>query len=301
MSRSGSSQRARLLAGAALGACYAVASCGVPFLALMPVKAAAGLLMVRLCFGARSTTELVRLAALFYLVSCAAAGGALALGKVSDASFFAGGGYYIDVPFRVVAAAGAVSWGLTGLLFRGEAKAREACRVHLDFAGHSADFSLLVDTGNDLSDPVSGRPALVLDRRAAARVLPVEAALPLAALRADNAPAVLAALPGTYRTQFQLLPYRAIGKEGGLVLPVEAALPLAALRADNAPAVLAALPGTYRTQFQLLPYRAIGKEGGLLLAFRPERAERDGKPWQGLAAISPERVANGFYEGLIGL
>lgn len=246
--------RARLLAGAALGACYAVASCGVPFLTLLPVKAAAGFLMVRLCFGARSAAELVRLAALFYLVSCAAAGGALALGKVSDTTFFAGGGYYIDVPFRVVAAAGAVSWGLTGLLFRGEAKAREACRVHLDFAGHSADFSLLVNTGNDLSDPVSGRPALVLDRRAAARVL-----------------------------------------------PVEAALPLAALRADNAPAVLAALPGTYRTQFQLLPYRAIGKEGGLLLAFRPERAERDGKPWQGLAAISPERVANGFYEGLIGL
>lgn len=246
--------RARLLAGAALGACYAVASCGVPFLTLLPVKAAAGFLMVRLCFGARSAAELVRLAALFYLVSCAAAGGALALGKVSDTTFFAGGGYYIDVPFRVVAAAGAVSWGLTGLLFRGEAKAREACRVHLDFAGRSADFSLLVDTGNDLSDPVSGRPALVLDRRAAARVL-----------------------------------------------PVEAALPLAALRADNAPAVLAALPGTYRTQFQLLPYRAIGKEGGLLLAFRPERAERDGKPWQGLAAISPERVANGFYEGLIGL
>lgn len=246
--------RARLLAGAALGACYAVASCGVPFLTLLPVKAAAGFLMVRLCFGARSAAELVRLAALFYLVSCAAAGGALALGKVSDTTFFAGGGYYIDVPFRVVAAAGAVSWGLTGLLFRGEAKAREACRVHLDFAGHSADFSLLVDTGNDLSDPVNGRPALVLDRRAAARVL-----------------------------------------------PVEAALPLAALRADNAPAVLAALPGTYRTQFQLLPYRAIGKEGGLLLAFRPERAERDGKPWQGLAAISPERVANGFYEGLIGL
>ena len=116
--------RARLLAGAALGACYAVASCGVPFLTLLPVKAAAGFLMVRLCFGARSAAELVRLAALFYLVSCAAAGGALALGKVSDTTFFAGGGYYIDVPFRVVAAAGAVSWGLTGLLFRGEAKAR---------------------------------------------------------------------------------------------------------------------------------------------------------------------------------
>ena len=204
--------------------------------------------------GKRSAAELVRLTALFYLVSCAVAGGALALGRVSDAAFFAGGGYYIDVPFRVVAAAAAAGWALTGLLFRGDAKARKSSRVHLDFAGRGADFSLLVDTGNDLSDPVSGRPALVLDRRAAARVL-----------------------------------------------PVEAAVPLAGLRADNAPAVLAALPGAYRAQFQLLPYRAVGKESGLLLAFRPERAARDGVPWQGLAAISPERVANGQYEGLIGL
>lgn len=248
--------RPRLLAGAALGAGYAVASCleGLAWLSLLPVKAIVGVGMVRTAFGARSAAELVRLTALFYLVSCAVAGGALALGRVSDAAFFAGGGYYIDVPFRVVAAAAVAGWALTGLLFRGDAKARKSSRVHLDFAGRGADFSLLVDTGNDLSDPVSGKPALVLDRRAAARVL-----------------------------------------------PVEAAVPLAGLRADNAPAVLAALPGAYRAQFQLLPYRAVGKESGLLLAFRPERAARDGVPWQGLAAISPERVANGQYEGLIGL
>ncbi|MBP3311539.1 MAG: sigma-E processing peptidase SpoIIGA, partial [Butyricicoccus sp.] len=241
---------------AALGAGYAVASCleGLAWLSLLPVKAAAGFVMVRAAFGARRLPERARLTALFWLVSCAVAGGALALGKVSDAAFFAGGGYYLDVPFRVVAAAAAAGWALTGLLFRGEAKARQTARVHLDFAGRGADFSLLVDTGNDLSDPVSGKPALVLDRRAAARVL-----------------------------------------------HIEAAVPLAGLRADNAPAVLAALPGAYRTQFQLLPYRAVGRETGLLLAFRPERAARDGKPWPGLAAISPERVANGQYEGLIGL
>ena len=248
--------RPRLLLGAALGAGYAVASCleGLAWLSLLPVKAVVGFLMVRAAFGARRVPELARLTALFWLVSCAVAGGALALGKISDAAFFAGGGYYLDVPFRVVVAAAAAGWALTGLLFRGEAKARQTARVHLDFAGRGADFSLLVDTGNDLSDPVSGRPALVLDRRAAARVL-----------------------------------------------PIEAAVPLAGLRADNAPAVLAALPGTYRTQFQLLPYRAVGRETGLLLAFRPEHAARDGKPWPGLAAISPERVANGQYEGLIGL
>ncbi|MGM9611979.1 MAG: sigma-E processing peptidase SpoIIGA, partial [Butyricicoccus sp.] len=95
--------RPRLLLGAALGAGYAVASCldRLAWLGLLPVKAAVGFLMVRAAFGARRGAELARLTALFWLVSCAVAGGALALGKVSDAAFFAGGGYYLDVPFRV--------------------------------------------------------------------------------------------------------------------------------------------------------------------------------------------------------
>ena len=79
------------------------------------------------------------------------------------------------------------------------------------------------------------------------------------------------------------------------------AVPLAGLTSGNAPAVLAALPGVCRGRFQLLPYRAVGKESGLLLALRPDQAARDGKPWAGLAAISPAQVAGGRYEGLIGL
>lgn len=252
--------RPRLLLGAAGGAGYAVLSClpGLELLSSLPIQGLAGLAMVRLAFGGRRAAELARLTLLFWLISCACAGGALALGQVSDASFFAGGGYYIDVPLRVVAAAAALCWVLTGFVFRGQAgdgvRGRQTARVRLEFAGQTAEFTLLVDSGNELADPVSGRPALVLDRRAAARVLPVEAAVPLA----------------------------------GLTL-------------GNAPAVLAALPGVCRGRFQLLPYRAVGKESGLLLAFRPDQAARDGKPWAGLAAISPAQVAGGRYEGLIGL
>lgn len=214
--------RGRLALGAAAGAGYAVLSCLAPALAALPAQGAAGLVLVRLAFGARKAGELTRLTLLFLLVSCACAGGALALGRVSDASFFAGGGYYIDVPFRVVAAAAALCWVLTGFLFRGHAgdavKGRQTARVRLAFAGRRADFTLLVDSGNELADPISGKPALVLDRRAAARVLPPAAAAPLAGLQADNAPAVLAALPGAYRARFQLLPYRAVGRESGLLL-----------------------------------------------------------------------------------
>lgn len=252
--------RLRLLGGAALGAAYAVAGClpGLAFLSMLSLKALVGFLMVRTTFGARSTAELVRLTLLFWLVSFAFAGGAFALGQFSDTAFFAGGGYYIDVPIEAVILAAAICWALTGLIFRGGAKTGEnrprIARVHLSFGQRQADFTLLIDSGNDLSDPISGKPALVLDRRAAAQVL-----------------------------------------------PIEVAVPLAGLRADNAAAVLEALPGAYRARFQLLPYRALGKENGLLLAFRPDSATAHGKPWTGVAAISPERIANGQYEGLIGL
>lgn len=214
--------RLRLLAGAALGAAYAAASIfpGLDWLALPPVWALAGLGMVCAAFGRRGMAVTVRLALLFYLVSCACAGGALALGAARSVRLTAGGGYYLDVPLRVVAAAGAVCWVLTGLIFRGQAgaAAHGGERVRLTFAGRETELYLRVDSGNDLCDPVSGQPVLVLTRKAAARVLPAEAAAPLAGLRADNAAAVMAALPEKWRGRFRLLPYRAVGQTGGLLL-----------------------------------------------------------------------------------
>lgn len=252
--------RLRLLGGAALGAAYAVASClpGLAFLSMLSIKSFVGFLMVRTAFGARSAAELARLTLLLWLISFAFAGGAFALGELGGTAFFAGGGYYIDVPFHAVILAASICWVLTGLIFRGKAKTgderQRTAKVQLSFGQRQADFILLVDSGNELSDPVSGKPALVLDRRAAAQVL-----------------------------------------------PIEAAVPLAGLRADNAAAVLEALPGAYRGHFQLIPYRALGRQSGLLLAFRPDHVMAFGKPWLGIAAISPERIADGQYEGLIGL
>lgn len=252
--------RGRILAGASIGAVYAALSVlpGLSAMATLPVQAVAGAAMVRAVFGKREYAVLARLVFLFWLVSFAFAGGALALGRVSDAWFFAGGGYYIDVPFRVVALAAAVCWVLTGLIFRGQfghgGVRRTTETVTMAFAGQRQAFELLVDSGNDLSDPASGRPVLVLDRKAAARLL-----------------------------------------------PPEVAVPLTRLGEDNAAQMMTELPARWRGRFRLIPYRALGRENGLLLAFRPDKALRSGKTWDGLAAVSPGQIAEGRYEGLIGL
>lgn len=251
--------RRRLLGAAAAGAALAVLSV-LPGeqSALGPVLALlGGVLLPALAFGF-DRTRLPRLTVLFFLTAGACAGVVLALAGWTGALLRVGAAYYLDVPLRVVLPAALLCFAAASALFRGGAGKNGGERpseiVALDYGGRTARFLLLCDTGADLCDPLTGRPALLLDRTAAARLLPESLAPTLRALRADNAAELLAALP-----------------------PDEA------------------------RRFRLLPYRAVGQPAGLLLAFRPDRVVRGGKDCDLLAALLPEPVAGGRYDGLIGI
>ena len=250
--------RLRLLGGAAAGAAYAaLAVLPVPWLlTCLPARLAAGLGMVVLAFGRRA--PLARLYAWFLAVSCAFAGFTAALYFLTGTPLGTGGVYYFDVPLRVVLGACLLAYAATGLLFRGAAKHgglhRTTEEVTLTAFGRTGRFTLLLDSGCDLTDPVSGRPVLVLERQAAARLLPGELGFLCTAL--GGAPA-----------------------------------------AD----VLGRIPEEHRRSFRLLPYCTVGTAGGLLLMFRPAAAMRGGHPFETYVAISPARIADGRYEGLIGV
>lgn len=250
--------RWRLAAGALIGALFAGLSVFPvpPLLTGLPARLAVGFLMVFLAFG--KSAPLLRLYALFLATSCALAGVSVALWLATGTPLQQGGVYYFEVPFRIVAGACVLAYVLTGFLFRGAAKHGAVHRtteaVSLTAFGRTARFTLLLDSGCDLTDPVSGRPVLVLERAAATRLLPAELRFLCAVLPAGAAEA------------------------------------------------LTRIPETHRAAFRLLPYNAVGTAGGLLLMFRPQiAAHEDGKPFETYVAISPHRIANGRYEGLIGV
>lgn len=205
--------RLRLLLACALGGGYAVLAAAVPPLAALPVRVLAGIGLCAAAFGRQ--TAFARVCALYLVVAASFAGLAAALGAASGRQLLFGAGYYLAVPLRVLVLAAAAGYAVSGVLLRGDARhgalRREVERVTIRFAGRERAVRLLHDTGNDLTEPVSGKPALVLGRAAACALL---GALPETA----DAAACLAALPPEAACRCGLMPYRAVGVDGGLLL-----------------------------------------------------------------------------------
>ena len=116
----------------------------------------------------------------------------------------------------------------------------ELVRLELGLGGRSLSCTALRDSGNTLSDPLTGEPVLVARWQLAARLLP-ELGLTRAQFEDPAALALrlAAARPGL---RVRLIPYRAVGTDGGLL----AALPLDRITEDGrpSPARLAAFSPT---------------------------------------------------------
>lgn len=210
--------RLRWLAASALGGGYAVLVAVLPALSALPVRLLAGVGLCAAAFGGKPAFG--RVCALYFVVAASFAGLAAALGAATGRKLLFGAGYYVSVPFRVLLLAAVAGYALSGVLLRGDALhgplRREVERLTIRFDGREREVRLLHDTGNSLTEPASGRPALVLGRAAADSLL--DAQIRQAWAGTKDAAACLAALPPETASRFGLLPYRAVGVESGLLL-----------------------------------------------------------------------------------
>ncbi len=217
------------LLAAALGGLYAGACMlpGFAFLAGTFWRLASLGLMSVIAFG--WDRDALRRGVLFTFLSMALGGVALGLGS---------GGFW-----SLVLAAALVS--LMCLLgFRGRAGEASYVPIRITHNGKTASLTALVDTGNTLRDPVTGRGVLVVDADVAQKLLLLsqeQLAHPVETLAAGCCPGL------------RLIPYRAVGQPSGMLL---------GLRADS-----------------LL---IDGKESEHMVAFAPQKIGQ-GKPYQALA------------------
>lgn len=210
-------ERLRFAGAAALGGGYAVALFipGWEFLYHPLCRVSVAVLMVLIAF-ARSR-RLLRQAVVFFALACAFGGGVLAVGLLGGQGLTLGSGVFysaIDIKTVLVSAAGC--YGALSLCFRNwgrhSAARGELKPVRLEFSGRTLELTALMDTGNTLTDPVTGRRVLVAEGASLSPLFPeVGQTLldPAAGLEQFNR-----RWPG----RFRLIPYRAVGTERGLLL-----------------------------------------------------------------------------------
>lgn len=200
-------RRRRYFAAALLGAAYSVAvflpGCG--FLSSAVVKLAVGLAMGVIAFGGEDRP--LRCTGVFFAV-CLSFGGALyAMGLSLGAMEL----WLLPLCF-------CACYGGLSLLarLRPRPHERRLAQVELRFLGAGCRFTALVDSGNCLTDPLTGAGVMVVSPHALAEVFGKHAAL----LDIPDAVTLLEAAETRpeLRGRFRLISYRALG--GGGLLPL---------------------------------------------------------------------------------
>ena len=243
-------RRGWLALGAAVGAGYAAAAFlpGMGFLLHPLCKLAAAVLALLAGYG--RSRHLLRVSLVFFAVSAAFGGGIFALQLLGGQGLTLRSGIlYSAMDLRLILLSAAGCYVLITLVLqrtaRHTAARRELAPVLLTLEGRRVALTALVDTGNTLTDPVTGRPVMVAEGEKLSQLLPE----PLGPEALRDPVGSLERLSRAGEGQrFRLLPYQAVGVECGMLL---------ALRLDQA---------------------QVGTEdyGGILVALSPTRVSDGG-------------------------
>ena len=164
-------RRWRMGLAAVWGGVYAVLAAVWPqCFALLASKLAAGALMAVIAFGVHRRT--LRAVLAVYAVS-AAFGGAI-YAAACLAGHPPGSGRYTPVSLRVLLLSFALCYAVISLVFRGTARSAERTLrlVDVQLGSAAVSFTALLDSGNELTDPVSGDRVLIAEAETLAPLFP---------------------------------------------------------------------------------------------------------------------------------
>ena len=213
--------RGRLALGAALAGAYAAAVFlpGMGFLLHPLCKLAAAVLALLISYG--GSRRLLRVTLVFFAVSAAFAGGILALELLGGRGLTLENGVFSSaMDLRLILLSAAGCYVVITLLFQRSARhtaaRQELVPAVLTLDGRRVALTALVDTGNTLTDPATGRPVMVAEGEKVAGLFPSGQAPDEADLR-DPVAALERLSQAGFLGRCRLLPYQAVGVELSLI------------------------------------------------------------------------------------
>ena len=207
----------RLLLGGCTGALYSclVYTVNLPFMSSAIMRLAFAVAIVGVSFGFSGTASLVKRTFLFIALTIAMGVAMLGLLYFTNMGIRLGGVikngvFYFNIPLKYMVFCSVGAYILVYCLEKVFKKAsyRSFSRVKIYRYGKAVELTALIDTGNMLCDPLSGRKVLIAE---AEMLSPLFAFCIEDILKEGFKPEVLP-------EGFRLIPYNSIGKKDGLLV-----------------------------------------------------------------------------------
>lgn len=182
------------------------------------IKIAAGIFMVLIVFGGRK--GLLRVILVFFAVSAAFGGAVFAVSLLSGSSI-TGGGLYVPVSTKILLLSFAACYIILSVVFRRTARRRDGGGIAiLTVAYESQEIRIhaLIDTGNSLTDPMTGNAVVVIGYSEIHSLFSPEINRILSDLYKTNPVDTMEKLSKVGVSRFSLIPYSAVGIQCGMLL-----------------------------------------------------------------------------------
>ena len=212
----------RMALAALLGGGYAAAAVlpGMELLSGATCKIAAAVLMVLVGLG--GSRRLLRQLVIFFALAFAIGGGVLAVALLGGRGLHPANGMLFSGPdVKLVLLTGALCYAVWTLFLKGLGRRNTVSGGCVPVEVYSWDrkiaFTALRDTGNTLTDPVSGQGMIVLDWQTVLPLLEEELRLRPQEI-GDPVSAVSRLNRGRWNGRWGLIPYRAVGVSSGMLI-----------------------------------------------------------------------------------
>lgn len=202
----------KLIISSAIGAIYAI----IEYLRIIPIysnflmKALLSIIMIYISYNPQSVSKMCKELLMFYLVSFATGGCALALMYlISPKSVILRNGVFVGIyPFKIILTAGAVGFIIIQYAFKINKKTLRKkeliCNLEIFINKKSIKMKAFIDSGNILKEPISGMPVIVAEKAIIEKNLEIK-------------------MNGGDKTQkIRLIPYNSIGNQNGVMLGIKA-------------------------------------------------------------------------------
>ncbi len=218
----------RILIAAVIGGVYAVCVFfpKLSALYLLAAKVAVSVIMVCVAFWVKTWRELLRAITVFYLTSFIFGGGITGLIYFTGlgsrlGAIMSGGSIYLNLPWKVLlVTAVAVFLAVTlvvkylkGFLMRQGILGR----LRITYAEMTAEADVLLDTGNQLKDPLTGRAVAVVELSCLRPLMQPEIYVLFEQYHIEE---LYDALSYDWATRLRMIPYSGVGIENGMLIGI---------------------------------------------------------------------------------